>query len=153
MADLQLGKINYMIYDKIKNIDRYKFLDQIKKFDISNYEKGKFDINGDDFFGIGLEYDTKNESECLWEAHEKYLDIHYILEGEEVINISDIAIMKSTMDFDYENDYCLFEGKKTHSVVLKKGDLLILFPNEVHQTAVKVDEVTSVKKIVFKIKL
>jgi len=142
-----------MIYDKIENIERYTLLEGIKNFDIKNYQKGKFDIDGDVFFGIGLEYDTKNETECLWEAHRKYLDIHLILEGEEIINISETSTMKQTMEFDYENDYQLFEGKKQQSVRLRKGEFLALYPDECHQTAVKIEGVSSVKKIVFKIKL
>jgi biofilm protein TabA len=142
-----------MIYDKIENITRYPFLEEIKNFDLKNYQKGKIDINKEVFFGIGLEYDTKNEIECLWEAHQKYLDIHVILEGEEVINISETSTMKQTMEFDYENDYQLFEGTKQHHICLRKGEFLALYPNECHQTAVKLEEASFVKKIVFKIKL
>ena len=142
-----------MIYDKFKNISRYGMLKQIAEFNLKDYKKGKFDINDETFFGIGLEYNTKRESECLWEAHKEYLDIHFILEGEEVINISDISNMRKTMEFDNENDYQLFEGNKDHCVYLKKGDFLVLYPNECHQTAVQLDDVCFVKKIVFKIKL
>lgn len=146
-----------MILDKIENSSRYKlleFLTEYKKKEMSfTFQKGKFEIDKDTFFGIGLEYDTKSESDCLWEAHKKYLDIHVILEGEEKINISETETMKPTMDFDYENDYQLFEGSKQQTVTLKKGSFLALFPNECHQTAIQVNESVGVKKIVFKILL
>jgi YhcH/YjgK/YiaL family protein len=38
-------------------------------------------------------------------------------------------------------------------VALKKGDILALYPNELHKTGVKVTETVSVKKVVFKIEL
>jgi len=142
-----------MIYDKFKDISRYGILKQIAEFNLKDYQKGKFDIKDETFFGIGLEYNTKSESECLWEAHQKYLDIHVILEGEEVINISETSTMKQTMEFDYENDYQLFEGKKQHHIYLREGEFLALYPNECHQTAVRLKEASFVKKIVFKIKL
>lgn len=142
-----------MIYDTIENISRYDLLKQIKTFNLENYKQGKFDINGDAFFGIGLEYTTKEAAECLWEAHRKYLDIHYIIQGEEIINIAETNTMKPTMEFDTENDYQLFEGEKQQSIVLKQGDFLALYPNECHQTAVKINQQTDVKKIVFKIAL
>lgn len=142
-----------MIYDKIENLNRYKSLKKIEGFDISKYQKGKFDISNDVFFGIGLEYETKNETECLWEAHKKYLDIHYIIEGEEIIDIAQTDTMSPTMAFDYKNDYQLFEGKKQQSIILRKGDFLALYPNECHKTAIKITTPTSVKKIVFKIML
>ena len=140
-----------MIYDKLENINRFNLLNKIEKFDLINYKKGKFEIEENVFFGIGLEYDTKDEVDCLWEAHKKYLDIHVILEGEEIINITETSTMKQTMEFDYENDYQLFEGKKQQSIHLKEGDFLALYPNECHQTAVKVLNVSKIKKIVFKI--
>ena len=67
------------------------------------------------------------------------MDIHLVLEGEEIINIAETSTMKPTMDFDLENDYCLFEGKKQHTVRLRKGEFLALYPNECHQTAVKIE--------------
>ncbi len=75
MEDLRLGNIYMMIYDKFKNISRYGILKQIDEFNLKDYQKGKFDIKDETFFGIGLEYNTKSDSECLWEAHQKYLDI------------------------------------------------------------------------------
>lgn len=142
-----------MIYDKIENIGRYDLLNQVKEFDFSNYEKGKFGISGDEFFGIGLEYDTRNEADCLWEAHRSYLDVHCILEGEELVNITDIANTTVTKEYDAAGDYGLFNGTKEHTIHLKKGMFLVLYPNEVHQTAVVAESVSSVKKIVFKIKV
>ena len=142
-----------MILDTIENIDRYKGLELLKKFKDSMYQKGKFSMDEEAIFGIGLEYDTKESSEGLWEAHKKYLDVHLILEGEEEIHVSDIVNSKPTMDFDYENDYQLFDATMEQVVALKKGDILALYPNELHKTGVKVTETVSVKKVVFKIEL
>ncbi len=150
-----------MIISNIENIERFslpqsKFLillDYIKSADLSSFSKGKFEIDGDDLFGIGLEYTTKPIGECLWEAHRRYIDIHYILEGQELIHISDISGMKVSKIYDAENDYELFEGEKEHSINLKQGMLLVLSPNEVHKTSIILEGVCYLKKIVFKLKL
>lgn len=142
-----------MIYDKLDNIDRFDLLNQVNEFDVSNYQKGKFEISGNDFFGIGLEYETRNETDCLWEAHRSYLDVHCILEGEEFVHVTDITNTTVTKEYDPEGDYTLFSGKKEHAIHLKKGMFLVLYPNEVHQTAVVAETVSSVKKIVFKLKI
>lgn len=142
-----------MIYDKIENIGRYDLLKLVREFDFSNYQKGKFEIKGEQFFGIGLEYDTRSEKDCLWEAHRTYLDVHCILEGEEFIQVTDISNTTVTKEYDPEGDYALFGGKKEHIIHMKKGMFLALYPNEVHQTAVITESVSSVKKIVFKLKL
>jgi len=151
-----------MILDTINNLSNYRLntkipltvlQDYINSNKLNLFKKGKFEIKKDVFFGIGLLYETKEEKDCLWEAHKKHLDIHVIIEGQELVNVADISAMKQTMDFDYVNDYQLFEGDKQQTVMLKKDDVLILYPNECHQTSVKVQETTLVKKVVFKIKL
>ena len=55
------------------------------------------------------------------------------------------------MDYDSENDYQLFDGIVDEELILKKGDFLILFPNEAHVTAGKVNRKTYINKIVFKV--
>lgn len=142
-----------MIYDKIENIGRYDLLRLVAEFSLDNYQKGKFEISGKDFFGIGLEYETKDATECLWEAHRIYLDVHCVLEGEEFVQIADISNTTVTKEYDPEGDYALFDAKKEHTIHLKKGMFLALFPNEVHQTAVKVEQPVALRKIVFKIAL
>lgn len=142
-----------MIYDKLENINRYPFLNKIKDFDFKKAVAGKFEIEADNFFGIGLTYTTKPESECLWESHIKYLDIHVLLEGEEVINITEAPLATITKPYDDAGDYILHKGDKQQNIILKPGNFLALYPNEAHQTAVQLQQPTLVNKIVFKIKL
>lgn len=153
MEDLQPGKNENMISDQLKYIGRYPFLKQIQEFNFENYQKGRFEISGNEFFGIGLEYETRDASECLWEAHRRNLDVHCILEGEELIHIADIAHAVVTKEYDEEGDYALFDAKKEQTILLKEGMFLVLYPNEVHQTSVAVNTAQSLKKIVFKIAL
>ena len=148
-----------MIFGKVQDIDRFvlpqagfavlkSYLKRVSKI---KFIKGRFEIEEEQVFGIGLEYETKGEDECIWEAHRKYIDIHVVLEGEEQVLISGIENMKSTKSYDTEGDYELFEGKKEHRVLLKQGEFLILFPNEVHKTGVLIEGRKFVKKLVAKL--
>src|SRR5215217_7405119 len=117
-----------MILDKLENIGRYAFdlqfvLDDLQKRD---FVKGKYDISEPQNFGIGLEYQTRNGDEALWEAHRKYLDIHVILDGEEMIQIADIRNMEE--DSIYTHDFQLYKGQPEQTVCLKEGYFLLLFP-------------------------
>lgn len=139
-----------MILDKIENLHRYQFpksfCDAISHS--RHFQKGRFEINYPNSFGIYLEYETQNAENALWEAHRKYIDIHLILEGEEIVSVADICRAKSTKP--YEDDYELFTAEAEQRVILKKGDFLILFPNEVHRTTEKITTSVNVKKYVFK---
>ncbi len=147
-----------MIIEKVENLSRYKLaegklIDFIKNFDASKYTKGRFEIDGDTFFGIGLEYETKSAEDCLWEAHRKYIDVHWILEGEEKVEVVDINQTKVTKAYDAEHDYALFNGVAENVICMEKGQILVLYPNEVHKTSISVKDQNLVKKIVFKIKM
>lgn len=139
-----------MIFDRIEKINEYEFdLNFITKdLEKKEFIKGKYNIDELNFFGIGLEYETKDSNEGVWEAHRKYLDIHVVVEGEEIIEISDINVAESIKD--YEDDYELFSSTAQHKIHLKPGYFLILFPHEVHKTSVRVNEAVALKKKVFK---
>lgn len=148
-----------MILDKVENLHRYEILlkgygvlkEFLGNFDLENFQTGKFSIKENILWGIGLTYQTKNEDECVWEAHNKHIDVHYVLEGEETIYLSDRSFMNVLKPYDSENDYSLFEGEKSDIITLKEGMILFLFPNEVHKTGIKNTESKFVKKIVFKL--
>lgn len=139
-----------MIFDKVENIDRYDLGLSFLKTSPGNllFKSGKFEVSNFPGFGIGLEYETKEETECLWEAHRKYLDIHLILKGNEFVDISDINSMN--ISEPYVDDYELFVGEKQQQIRLKPGYFLVLFPDEVHKTSIKIEHSEKVQKIVFK---
>lgn len=140
-----------MIFDKLENIKRYPLGLEFILQDLlkDEFNKGRFEIDGDQKFGIDLSYETKEENLALWEAHRKYLDIHILVEGEEKISVSDITSMTSSKE--YEDDYELFEGNAENTLHLKKGYFLVLFPNEIHKTSIQVGESIPVKKKVYKV--
>jgi biofilm protein TabA len=144
-----------MIFDKIENLTRYTEIERLSDYPSMKYKKGKFDIDGQDFFGIGLEYTTRSEKDCLWEGHKTYLDVHVILSGEEKVFVTDLADAKSTQEYDSENDYELFNCEAQQEIILRQGYFLVLYPNEVHKTAVVSEKhgISDVRKIVFKLKL
>lgn len=139
-----------MIFDKIENINRYglDFCKYLSNENIKSFKKGRFDIDGEFLFGIGIEYDTSDNNQGVWEAHRKYLDIHIVIEGVEKIDICDINNSKSVKE--YEDDYELFNAEPQNSINLFPGYFLILYPNEVHRTGRISNEVSNIRKHVFK---
>lgn len=139
-----------MIYDRIENLNQYGIDLNFVLTDLQNnhFDKGIFEIVDEGCYGICLEYETKLSVNGLWEAHRKYLDIHVVLEGKELVEISDINSSISIKE--YEDDYELFESKAKHEILLEPGYFLILFPHEVHKTGILVESVELIKKKVFK---
>lgn len=150
-----------MIFSNIKyenkDLNYLNYFEKFKEFvlnnDLSKFEKGVHEIDGQDFFLNIVEYDSKDEEERFWEAHKKYLDIHFMIYGCERIKLSFIDDMK-IKDYDEENDFLSFENGESNSYVdLYPGDFLICFEEDVHMTALKIKNKESVKKGIFKIRI
>lgn len=148
-----------MIYGNIKNLDEIKNLldEKIKKCfefyksnNLESFEKGSYKIDGDNLFVNIVEYETTIEENRFWEAHKKYLDIHLILLGKEIINVNFIDNMKQK-DFVDKDDFLPLEGDKKSSIVLEKGDFLICYPSDGHMTGIKVNDSENIKKAIFKV--
>lgn len=149
-----------MIYGNIKNKDEYSFLpqnlkkcfDYIQNNDLSKLEKGSYEIKNKDLFVNIVEYETTTEDNRFWEAHKNYLDLHFIINGEEIINVNFIDNMEQK-PFVEQDDFLPLEGDKKTSVVLQKDDFLICYPNDAHMTAIQVENPTNIKKAIFKVKI
>ena len=97
-------------------------------------------------------YDTITDDESFFEAHEKFLDIHLMLEGSERVEIAapeELTLFRS----EPENDFFGYHGAGRHSLVLRPGDFLVVFPTDAHKIKMQVDGPCTVTKAVFKIKV
>lgn len=143
---------NYGLYiGKNEKIDRA--ISYIKEMDFQNLEPKMYGVDGDEIFFNLIEYETKEEEERFWESHKKYIDLHFILEGKEFIGYEQFNRMKVKENYHEADDYYLLEGNLQSKVLLQKDDFMILYPEDVHMTALKVDESERVRKVVFKIKI
>ena len=98
-------------------------------------------------------YFTKSENEKFWESHKKYLDVQIMINGTEKVAINDIRDME-VKSFDEERDLTILEGDKAFDIIMKTGDVLVFFPNDVHKPELNVsenDDSGNIRKIVTKV--
>ncbi|MNP42962.1 cryptic beta-D-galactosidase subunit beta [compost metagenome] len=107
----------------------------------------------DEIFYVVAEYDTKSASECFWEAHEKNLDFHYIIEGSEAIGIEPIDHLTIKEAYNEEKDAVFFTGEVNTTVPVSAGDVLICYPQDGHMTGIAVQEKVKVRKVILKVKI
>lgn len=97
-------------------------------------------------------YQTIPDGESFFEAHEKFLDIHIMLEGSERVEISDPADLEQFRN-EPQNDFYAYNGEARHKLVLAPGDFLVVWPKDAHKIKMLIDEPKTVTKAVFKIKI
>ncbi len=144
------SKSNNKILNSAYSDELSKIYKWIAENDLNKIRLGKHIIDGENLYVNILQYETKDETDCIWEAHRQYLDLHYIISGQELIEISDIRNM-FIGEYEEDKDYVHINGDYDTQILCKSGSLLLLTPEDAHKTAVKVAESDLVKKAVFKI--
>ena len=109
---------------------------------------GKYEILGDALFAMVQEYDGKTEAKM--EVHDKYIDLQFLLDGEEEIDVEDLSRTEVHTAYDPASDYEAHTSTAYTTLRMKKFDCAVLFPEDVHRPGVKTVSDT-VRKIVVKI--
>ena len=148
-----------MIIDKIENANLYKNLgeriskafDYIKKTDLKNLQPGKYEIEGENIFALISEYQPKPESEGKLEAHRKYIDVQYVISGEERMGYAPLNKQEIIEKYKEENDIMFFKGEKSYTKV-EEGMFAIFFPVDLHMPGINTGKSSHVKKLVIKVR-
>lgn len=149
-----------MISDSIRNIDLYKNIhkDFPKVFEYmktlgKDSLKGPFVLDGDNVHGSVWTIETKGTpSRRRLEKHEKFIDIHYILDGSEKFGYADASTLTPICDYNSEDDYIFLKGKAT-GIVLTPGHFCIVFPDDAHSPYCINGKSETVKRCVIKVRV
>jgi biofilm protein TabA len=148
-----------MIFDNIKNCEKYENIninfkrsfEFLKREDLKLLSPGRYEIDGNEVFALIQQYETKDLEGREYEAHKQYIDIQYMMEGEEGMAFSSINDLYVTSEYEEEEDAMLLDGEKIlHK--LNAEEFYVFFPEEPHLPGVMNVEKKNVKKVVIKIK-
>ena len=148
-----------MIFDTLKNVDNYKGIGRVydalkflSETDFSKIELGRYELDGDNIFYMVQSYDT-DPDKTISEAHKKYIDIQYMVEGEEIIGVADISEDKELTEAKEENDVWFYDCK-TEPLTLSAGKYMVLYPNDLHCPGVATKgKALTCRKVVVKVKV
>ena len=156
-----ITNVNNEIQNKILAKDIRFCIEFAKKNEnkILSLVNGSYDVGYNNIkMNLG-KYFTKSENEKFWESHKKYLDVQIMINGTEKVAINDIRDME-VKSFDEERDLTILEGDKAFDIIMKTGDVLVFFPNDVHKPELNISENDNsgnirkiVTKVVFKIEI
>lgn len=152
-----------MIFGNIKDAERYysvhprfkEAFEFLAKLSADNLPDG---ISGEDFrIGVpkefGENFDTnKDGTPRQFEAHRKYLDIHYCIAGSELLGYNDVARLTPVTEYDEKGDFQMLEGE-AYKLVLRPGDFCVVFPEDAHIPQLVADPDKKILKSVVKIKV
>lgn len=152
-----------MILDQMKNGAFYKgvmpaitaALEKMANYTPDDYPVGRVDVDGDNLFLLLNDYQTRAAEDALFEAHQKYIDVMYMVEGEEIIYVKPTEMLSAvTQPYNSEKDVLMATlDCDATPVRLIAGNFIVLFPQDAHAPGCYDTEPRTVKKIIGKIKL
>jgi len=151
-----------MIFDSVENVDCYggqsdaitKAVQFVMAFDPSQPD-GKYPIEGENIFALVQSVETGSPDGKPFEAHQKFLDVHIVLDGQER---QDVVLMNRAeaelvQDYSEQNDALLFRTDDFSTVILKPGMFALYGPSDGHRPCLCLNAPEKIRKVCVKIKL
>lgn len=86
----------------------------------------------------------------LCEAHRKFLDIQYIVDGEETVGWAPLEALTLEGEFSEEKDIGFYAGK-VDFFRISAGNCYVAFPEDAHMPGLHLDKERTYRKMVLKL--
>jgi biofilm protein TabA len=126
----------------------FAFLQQ----DLKNLAPGKYPIAGEDVYASVTNNNSRDLDSTQWEGHRKFIDIQYVIHGEELIGVYPIENAQVTKAYDDKKDVLNVsaDGKLYKA---KPSTFFIFFPSDAHRPNITPGGNQKVKKVVIKVRV
>ena len=151
-----------MILDRIDNARLYlglhagfgKAFEILTDKTLAKKQDGKYSVDGDKIYYTIQRYTTKPLNEGNLEAHRKYIDIQFLLEGVEILGYAPLKGLTTAEVYNPQKDIAFFNTpKEITKVKLEPGLFCILFPDDAHLPCRQLAGPAEVRKVIIKIQI
>src|SRR4051812_21972239 len=87
-------------------------------------------VRGDEIFALVQRYQAKSHAEAFWEAHRKYIDIQWVIEGVESMGHAHVDSLRTLREYDANKDYTMLsppEGDQGNSMLRVSAGMFAIF--------------------------
>lgn len=124
------------------------------KNDTENKPDGEYEINGRDMYASISTIDTLPIEQGVFEAHKQYIDIHYCINGGEVIGWIPVQELTNIKETNHEKDYTLFAPPPQYNRIhITPGTIAVFMPADAHMPKLSDGSNNQVRKVVVKIRV
>jgi len=149
--DASIDKRNFAIYYHKNPRHWNQAFTFLKNADLKKLPLGKQELEGEHLFVSVAEYMGKEKPEALYEAHKKYIDIQYVIEGEELMGLTSLDKVKVIDPYDEAKDITFYHYEGGDYIKATPNNFVVFFPEDVHRPSIKTEKDVLIKKIVVKI--
>ena len=146
-----------MIKDSINNAETYykisenlrKGFEWIKNNNLKNMPDGRYEIS-DRIYANLQSYLTKDDAP--YEGHRDYIDIQYMVTGEELSGVTNYSNCSTTEEYNKEKDIEFLKCNVIEEFYkIKEDEFFVFFPHDAHKPAIKIGDNKNVKKVIVKV--
>jgi len=149
-----------MIVDTLSQAPRYEPLhprfkaafDFLRDTDLRALPLGRTGIDGDHLFALAQAYETRPVQGGALEAHRKYIDIQFVISGDEYIGYAPLGDQPPVDPFDAGNDIGFYRGEAS-LINVSAGMFAIFYPLDAHLPGRCLTAPENVKKVVLKVEV
>jgi len=121
--------------------------------DLENIPAGRYQDSQTGWLVQVMDLHTQPQSENYPEAHRKFIDVQYLVSGEEYIGV---ATEKSSLEihkpYDADRDIVFYRHAPNETLLLMKpGHFAVFFPQDLHRPNCAVNQPQPTRKVVVKI--
>lgn len=148
-----------MIFDSLKHISEYQHLspalfrglELLLQTDFSSLADGRHEIDGDRLFFSLQSYDSKASNDTP-EAHRNYIDIQFLIQGQEKIGVAPLEEMTEEVEANPDGDIWFYHGKMDY-ITLTNDRFAVFFPGDAHAPCIAVQDPVPCRKCVVKVRV
>jgi YhcH/YjgK/YiaL family protein len=130
-----------MILDDLQNAARYVELHRgfrrgfefLTRPELRSLDSGRYELEGDRVFALMNRDPGRGRQQARLEAHRKYIDIQFLVEGNEEIGWRPAAECRQvTEPYDETRDIMFFGDEPLAWINLPVGKFMIFYPQDAH---------------------
>ncbi|OBT06846.1 hypothetical protein A9267_13215 [Shewanella sp. UCD-FRSSP16_17] len=133
-----------------------KALTHLAETDFTQVEVGTYPLDGKDIFVIVNDYLTQPKETEPFEVHQQYIDVQFVVSGEEEFGYLPLANQTLLAPYHQEHDFTEFDYESNKEdaafIPLKAGMFALFFPGDMHMPGT-LDTEVPVRKVVIKVKI
>ena len=142
--------VQWRSHKKLMELQRaFEFLESAS---VENKTPGRYAIDEDRIYATVVEDKTRAVETAQFEVHQKYIDVHYLVRGKELIGSANPATLREAKPYSSETEAVLYERPaKYKRLILNPGEFTVFFPGQAHMPGCYTEKSEAIKKVVIKI--
>lgn len=126
----------------------------LERPDLATLPDGKHPIRGDDVYALVMRAPSKSVGEAQFESHRDYIDIQYLVSGDESLGVLPVGELAGPTPYDPEKDVIFYTTPAAYPALrLPPGHFAVFFPSDGHQPMCHAGAPGPLHKVVIKVRL